>query len=94
MFEVVKDKVEAEIVTLATQNQHLLTDFLGEKASSLVNDDAAMHNLSVKLYDLLPAVLKSIVGQDTFTSFMGIGVNLCSFDPNQLQVLVRHEFRF
>lgn len=24
---------------------------------------------------------------------MGIGINLCSFDPNQLQVLVRHEFR-
>jgi len=70
MFEAVKGKVEAEIVTLATQNQHLLTDFLGEKASSLVNDDAAMHNLSLKLYDLLPAVLQSIVGQDTFTSFM------------------------
>lgn len=70
MFEAVKDKVEAEIVALATRNEHLLTDFLGEKASSLVNDDAAMQNLSLKLYDLLPAVLKSIVGQDTFTSFV------------------------
>ncbi len=70
MFEAVKDKVEAEIVTLATQNQHLLTDFLGEKASSLVNDDAAMSSLSLKLYALLPGMLKAVVGQDTFTSFM------------------------
>lgn len=70
MFEAVKDKVEAEIVTLAAQNQHLLTDFLGEKASSLVNDDAAMSSLALKLYALLPGMLKAVVGQDTFTSFM------------------------
>lgn len=70
MFEAVKEKVEAEIVALASQNQHLITDFVGQKASSLVNDDAAMSDLALKLYGLLPTVLKSIVGQDTFTSFV------------------------
>ena len=35
MFEAVKDKIEAEIVALVRQNQLLITDFVGQKASAL-----------------------------------------------------------
>ncbi|MGO4407656.1 hypothetical protein AB4Z10_25760 [Bosea sp. RAF48] len=70
MFEAVKEKIEAEIVSLVSQNEHLLKDFAGQKASDLVNDDAAMRDLALRLYGLLPAMLKSIVGQDIFIAFV------------------------
>lgn len=70
MFEAVKEKIEAEIVALASQNQHLITDFVGQKASGLINDDAAMTGFALKLYGMLPTMLRSIVGQDTFTAFV------------------------
>lgn len=70
MFEAVEQKIEAEIITLVSQNQHLITEFVGQKASGLVNDDAAMTNFAGKLYGMLPLMLKSIVSQDTFTSFV------------------------
>ncbi len=70
MFEAVKQKIEAEIITLVSQNQHLITDFVGQKASGLVNDDAAMTNFASKLYAMLPLMLRSVVSQDTFTSFV------------------------
>ena len=70
MFEASMDKIEAELIALIKENQHILTDFVGQKASDLVNDDAAMSELAAKLYTLLPALLQSMVSQQQLTAFI------------------------